>query len=223
MKRFKPFIEEKSIDLLDPSDCQKYSHLDSINEYKGKLSPCESSIITNYMLNCTVIRQWLSSRPSPFEKNEYILSQDWTDGVYYWDELIIHCINKYNIRLPTNFKEHVHQQINSNCAIKTDRAMTDNEVEAIYTEVGTSLYDTSYKVSEDYSEIFTDSIIIPVQYANLRANLYNLSVVKNETIKSDGNYELDLLVSRHILIKYLDEFDLNLSDYKYPYVKPFVY
>ncbi len=225
MKLFKPFLEEIPAVLLESSVDNEYDDLESIVEYQGKLSPCESEIIAQYMSNCTVLEEWLSNRSSPIDKNDSIRSCDWTDGVYYWDELTRHCIQKYRIRLPNDFKKHVHQQIKNQSVTKL--VLAEDEVEEIYKSVSDNsksrIFDTSYIVSDDYSELFSDSLVIPVEYSRLRSRLYDGSYVKGEAIALNGDYELNLLVDRHVLIKLLDESGLQLSDHKYPYKKPFVY
>lgn len=224
MKLFRSFIEEIPLEFIKSNTSGKYSDLSSIEVYKGKLSPYESEVITKYMSGCTVLHEYLSPRVSPFDKNDSILSRDWTDGVYYWDESTLHCVDKYNIRLPNDFKKHVYKQINSGCITNGD--LTENEIKEIYATLFSKendTFDTSYIPSDDYSKVFSGLINIPVEYAQLRALLYNLSYVKSETIKPDGSFELNLLVDRSLLIKHLNKFGLELSDYKYPYLKPYVY
>jgi hypothetical protein len=102
MKLIAPFKEQFSVDYEND--------VSSIFDNMEVLSSSEVDTIVAYLSSCTLIDDWLSSVPDPINMSVKIPNRSWTDGVYYWDEMLIHFVSCYRVRLPDDFILHIQTE-----------------------------------------------------------------------------------------------------------------
>ena len=107
MKFFKSFLEFMVPDYVSQAQAP------SIRKIMNVLTQVEADDISNYMMRCTIITEWLSPVRDPLNKEIWVNNTQYSDGVYFWSELHSHVIKTYRISLPEEFKAHVNKQIAS--------------------------------------------------------------------------------------------------------------
>jgi len=99
MKLVPPYKEQLSVSFEN--------NFKRVSEEMNFLSDEDCKIITNYLTTCTLVDEWLSAIPDPINKSKKIPNRSWTDGTYYWDEMLIHFVRTYKVKLPDNFFTHI--------------------------------------------------------------------------------------------------------------------
>lgn len=84
-----------------------------LSENVDYFSAEESELLSGYMESCVVIEAWLSNVDDVLTKKFTIPAKTWSDGVYAWDSSHIHYLKNYRARLPDEFVEHVHRQLDA--------------------------------------------------------------------------------------------------------------
>jgi hypothetical protein len=102
MKLIPPFKEQFSVDYEND--------FASISKNMNALSDSDVEFIVSYLSSCTVVEEWLSAVPDPIDRSVKVPNRSWTDGTYYWDEMLIHFIRSYKIKLPKDFVEHIKKK-----------------------------------------------------------------------------------------------------------------
>lgn len=91
--------------LYSNQDSIKSSIVDNLNA----LSPEEANAIVNYMKNGLVLIEFVSPTADPYNTQDRVPNTYYSDGKYYWDDIIINWIRKNRIRLPEEFRQHVRE------------------------------------------------------------------------------------------------------------------
>lgn len=102
MKLIPPFKEQFSIEYDND--------FASISKNMNVLPDTDVDIIVNYLSSCTVVDEWLSAVPDPIDMSIKVPNRYWTDGTYYWDEMLIHLVQSYKIKLPSDFILHIKNE-----------------------------------------------------------------------------------------------------------------
>ena len=59
------------------------------------------------MENAKVLIEFVSPTADPFNPEAFVRNVIYSDGDYVWDGIVLHWIEKYRVRLPNEFLEHV--------------------------------------------------------------------------------------------------------------------
>ena len=102
MKLVPPFKEQLSADYK--------SDFRNLSDNMNAISDSDVDIIVNYLNSCVMVDEWLSAIPDPINKSVKIPNRSWTDGTYYWDEMLIHFVRHYKARLPRDFIAHIKRE-----------------------------------------------------------------------------------------------------------------
>lgn len=110
-----------------------------IERHINKLTLSEAAEISKYMESAPLIVAWMGSIEDPFDSTKNVGTGEYSDGVYAWEDLDIHYVKNYKVRMPKEFMEHIFQyngDIKHLALLDTD-SIHDNMRKSVLSENGT--------------------------------------------------------------------------------------
>lgn len=95
-----------------------------------------SKRVFEYMNNANVLIEFISPTPDPFNPEDLVRNVIYSDGDYVWDGIIMHWIEKYRVRLPNEFLEHVELRRGQEIADIDKEALLEDVKHAQHVFVG---------------------------------------------------------------------------------------
>ncbi len=80
----------------------------SIENNMNILTDEQVNKVTQYLESGYLLLNFVSPTTDPYDQKTIIPWVIYTDGMYVWDSIIIHWVERYKIRLPKDFLNHVH-------------------------------------------------------------------------------------------------------------------
>lgn len=86
-----------------------------------------SQRVLAYMRRAKVLAEFISPTADPFNPEHPVRNILYSDGTYAWDGIVLHWIERYRVRLPKDFLEHVE--------LRFGQIITDFDEQALLEEV----------------------------------------------------------------------------------------
>lgn len=83
----------------------------SIEDNKFVLSEKTTETAIKYLESGKILFEFISPTTDPYNELDVIPNKLLTDGTYVWDGIIMNWIQKYRVRLPISFLEHIEHTI----------------------------------------------------------------------------------------------------------------
>ncbi len=97
-----------------------------------------SQRVLAYMKRAKVLAEFVSPTADPFNPEHPVRNIIYSDGTYVWDSIVLHWIEKYRVRLPNEFLEHVELRCGQDIADIDDEALLEEVKHAAHVFVGRS-------------------------------------------------------------------------------------
>ncbi|WP_064684553.1 hypothetical protein [Rhizobium bangladeshense] len=81
-------------------------HAQSIKENINTMPASFAEEVATYLRRGLVIIEFVSPTPDPYNPVDLVRNVVFSDGVYFWDGIILHWVEKYKIRMPEEFMVH---------------------------------------------------------------------------------------------------------------------
>lgn len=62
--------------------------------------------VAAYLSRGLVLIEFVSPTPDPYSPADLVRNVVFSDGVYFWDGIILHWVEKYKVRMPEEFMAH---------------------------------------------------------------------------------------------------------------------
>ncbi|PDT12604.1 hypothetical protein CO655_05630 [Rhizobium sp. M1] len=89
---------------------KQYAELMPITQsIQGNINTMPASLakeVSAYLRRGLVLIEFVSPTPDPYSPADLVRNVVFSDGIYFWDGIILHRVEKYKVRMPEEFMAH---------------------------------------------------------------------------------------------------------------------
>ncbi|WFR98778.1 hypothetical protein [Rhizobium tumorigenes] len=80
----------------------------SIEDNMNAMSVRLAKEVADYLKQGLILIEFVSPTLDPYSQHDMVRNVVFSDGVYFWDGVILHWVEKYRVRMPEEFMRHFY-------------------------------------------------------------------------------------------------------------------